>query len=73
MITTHARRTDMLALLVAALAAYAVQRLAWPLAPGRDFLNYLTYYLQLGDPQPTRHLLMLFRTPITRHRHRWLA
>ncbi|NJO07188.1 MAG: hypothetical protein HC876_17660 [Chloroflexaceae bacterium] len=65
MITTHARRTDMLALLVAALAAYAVQRLAWPLAPGRDFLNYLTYYLQLGDPQPTRHLLMLFRTPIT--------
>lgn len=54
-----------LLLFVVALADYAVQAIAWPLAGGRDLDEYLLAYVQMFD----RHVLLPwaleFRTPLT--------
>ena len=53
--------------LVAALslAAYAIQSLGWPLQRGRDFWDYLVYYLSYTDHQTPFQLVMLMRSPVT--------
>jgi Dolichyl-phosphate-mannose-protein mannosyltransferase len=53
------------ALLVLALAVYAFQALGWPMAKGRDTWDYLVYYLQLLEGDPSFSELQLFRTPLT--------
>jgi hypothetical protein len=58
------RRVDLLVLAGLAVAAFAVQGLAWPLAPGRDVQSYLTYYLEMGSADPVFPQNMLLRTPL---------
>jgi len=52
------------ALVVVALASYAVQALAWPLQRGRDSWDYWLTFLQLADTDPPFSALQVFRTPI---------
>lgn len=49
---------------VAALAAFAVQSLAWPLYHGRDAETYLYYWFDMWSGQPVYPLIMLYRTPL---------
>jgi hypothetical protein len=51
-------------LVLAALASYAVQALAWPLQRGRDSWDYWLWFLQLADRDPPFTALQVFRTPI---------
>ncbi len=53
------------ALLAVALCAYAVEALAWPLAPGRDLGDYLVNYAQMFDAHPVLPAALLGRTPIS--------
>jgi hypothetical protein len=57
-------RVDLLVIAALAVAAFAVQSVAWPLSPGRDAQSYLTYYLELGSADPVFPQNMLFRTPL---------
>ena len=52
-------------LFVAALGAYWLEALAWPLQRGRDSWDYWLYYLQLLDRHPPMDAVMVFRTPLT--------
>jgi hypothetical protein len=61
--TSRARR-HLLVLAAAALAAFWVEAIAWPLAGGRDWDSYLLYYVQLWRWRPVYDLLMLYRTPL---------
>ena len=36
-----------------------------PLQQGRDFVTYMSYYIQFFREHPVDHMLMLFRTPGT--------
>jgi hypothetical protein len=38
--------------------------MAWPLSPGRDFLTDMVYFLDLLNPYPVYHLIMVYRTPV---------
>jgi hypothetical protein len=49
---------------VLALAKYGIESLAWPMARGRDAIEYIRYYAGLPDPHPLLPQLMLFRTPV---------
>jgi hypothetical protein len=51
-------------LLVAALASYALQALAWPLERGRDSWDYWLTFLQFADRDPPFSALQVFRTPV---------
>jgi hypothetical protein len=51
-------------LVVAGLASYAVQALAWPLQRGRDSWDYWLTFLQLADTDPPFSALQVFRTPV---------
>ena len=51
-------------LVLAALASYAVQALAWPLQRGRDSWDYWLTFLQLADRDPPFSALQVFRTPV---------
>ena len=48
----------------AALVAFGIQSIAWPLAGGRDGTTYLMYYLDMWHSRPAYPELMLFRTPL---------
>ena len=52
-------------LFVVALIVFAVESLGWPMAKGRDTWDYLAYYLQLLDRDPSLSELQVFRTPLT--------
>jgi hypothetical protein len=52
-------------LFVVALGIYWLQALGWPMAKGRDTWDYLAYYLQLAESDPSLEMLQLFRTPLT--------
>jgi hypothetical protein len=64
-LATLASRRGALALIVAALASYALQALAWPLERGRDSWDYWLWFLQALDRDPPVDALMPFRTPVT--------
>jgi hypothetical protein len=51
-------------LVIAALAAYALEAWAWPLNAGRDGDEYLLSYLQLFDRHPLLPWSLEFRTPL---------
>ena len=51
-------------LFVAALVAYWIEALAWPLHRGRDSWDYWLYFLELLDRHPPFSALMAFRTPL---------
>jgi hypothetical protein len=57
-------RLQGLALVGAALAVYALEAWAWPLAVGRDLDEYLYGYIQLFDGHPLLPWSMAFRTPV---------
>ena len=48
----------------AAIVVYAVQAIAWPLQGGRDYRDYLLYWLQIDLERPVYVNLMAFRTPL---------
>lgn len=48
-----------------ALLAWLVQALGWPLQRGRDFWDYLVYYLSFTDHDTPFRLVMLMRSPVT--------
>lgn len=48
---------------LALLAAYRCWSQIAPLQQGRDFVTYMSYFVQLFRAEPVDHLLMLFRTP----------
>lgn len=48
-----------------ALLAWWVQALGWPLQRGRDFWDYLVYYLSFTDHETPFRLVMLMRSPVT--------
>ena len=52
------------ALFVLALAVFAVQSIAKPVAGGRDFGSYLGYYVQMWDSRPADLSPLVARTPI---------
>src|SRR5262245_33937696 len=65
---THAsvyRRTDLLIVLMASIAVYLFQSVAWPLSPGRDCGTYLYYFREMWRSDPLYPMLMLYRTPLT--------
>lgn len=55
---------DIAVLFAAAALIYLVQARAWPLQPGRDFLRFLNYYVEMWRGNPVNHMLMAYRTPI---------
>lgn len=58
------RSTVAAGVFIAALIVFALQSVAWPLAPGRDFANYLQYYYQLFNPTPPYPVQMLYSMPV---------
>jgi len=48
----------------AAVGVFAVESIALPAIPGRDFPTYLRFYLQMGDWHSVFPMSMLFRTPL---------
>lgn len=58
------RPLGVVVLFTAALAAYALQAIGWPLEAGRDFDEYVFAYLQLFDADPVLPWSSLFRTPV---------
>jgi hypothetical protein len=58
-------RAGVIVLAACALAVYALEAVAWPLIAGRDVDEYLAYYLQLGDNDPTLPAIALTHTPLT--------
>jgi len=48
---------------LALLAVYRGWSQIAPLQQGRDFVTYMSYFVQLFRAEPVDHLLMLFRTP----------
>jgi hypothetical protein len=59
-----ARGRDYALLALLAVAAFALESLAWPFFAGRDAQSYLMYYLDMGSADPVFPLLMLFRPPL---------
>lgn len=59
-----ATRRGALWLFVAALAIYALESIALPVIPGRDFYTYVRFYLQMFDVHSVLPMSMLFRTPL---------
>jgi hypothetical protein len=57
-------RKGTLALLVLALAIFALQSVALSIYPGRDLASYLVYYLQIWKVGTVLPAEMLFRTPV---------
>lgn len=51
-------------LVIAGLASYGLQALAWPLQRGRDSWDYWLAFLQLADTDPPFSALQVFRTPV---------
>jgi hypothetical protein len=51
-------------LVVVALAVYAVQSVALPVVPGRDFGTYLRFYVQMFEWDSVLPMSMLYRTPV---------
>jgi len=45
------------------LGVYRAWSLVMPLQQGRDFVTYMSWYVQFFRAEPVDHLLMLFRTP----------
>jgi hypothetical protein len=54
-----------IALFAAGIGVYAAEAIAWPLAKGRDFDEYMLSYIQLLDRHPLLPWAPLFRTPLT--------
>src|SRR5581483_2395303 len=52
------------AVAAAALAVYALESVALPVIPGRDFGTYLRFYVQMWDWHSVWPMTMLFRTPV---------
>ena len=52
-----------LASFLALLGVYRAWCLVMPLQQGRDFVTYMSYFVQYFRTEPVDHLLMLFRTP----------
>ena len=50
---------------VVSLVAYWIQSLGWPLQRGRDFWDYLVFYLSYPDHHTPFQLVMLMRSPVT--------
>ena len=57
-------RRGAVVLFVVALAVFAVQSIAMPVAGGRDFGSYLAYYVQMWDSRPANLTPLVARTPI---------
>jgi hypothetical protein len=55
----------LVAVFTAALAAFAIQSLGWPLLTGRDWQDYLVYWHEVWHPRPLFPALMTARTPLT--------
>jgi hypothetical protein len=64
LIPAATRRSDFALLAALAVAAFAIQSVAWPLWPGRDAQTYLMYYLEMDAADPVFPQLMLFRTSL---------
>jgi hypothetical protein len=58
------RPRGLVAIFVAALAAYGIRAVAWPLQAGRDLDEYLYAYVQLFDRDVLLPWSLLFRTPL---------
>jgi hypothetical protein len=59
-----ATRRGAVALFALALAVYALQSIALPIVPGRDFGTYLRFYAQMFEWDSVLPMSMLFRTPV---------
>jgi len=57
-------RRGAVAVIVVALAVYALQSLFLPVVPGRDFATYLRFYVQMFEWHSVLPMSMLFRTPV---------
>lgn len=57
-------RARWIVLVVCALGVFAIESLAWPLAPGRDAGTYVMYWEGMWTSHPVYPQLMLFRTPL---------
>ena len=57
-------RRGAVVLFAVALAVFAVQSIAMPVAGGRDFGSYLAYYVQMWDSRPANLTPLVARTPI---------
>ena len=58
-------RRGAVVLSVVASASYALQSIALPLIPGRDFGTYLRFYDQMWEWHSVLPMSMLYRTPVT--------
>lgn len=61
---TWASKNESWAVFVFSLPVYALQALAWPLAPGRDGYSYLYFWLDRDNPIPEDPTTLLVRTPV---------
>lgn len=52
----------LMGIVLLSIVVYAIQTLAWPLAPGRDFSSYVTYFVQILMDDPGYPRTMLHRT-----------
>jgi hypothetical protein len=57
-------RRGMLVVFLAAIAVFAIESIALPVIPGRDFGTYLRFYAQMWDWHSVWPMTMLFRTPL---------
>ena len=57
-------RAAVMTLFLTALAVYAIEALAWPLTPGRDYGSYVGYYATMWHLHPVLPEGMLWRTPL---------
>jgi hypothetical protein len=57
-------RRGTLALFACGVGVYALQSVALPVVPGRDFGTYLSFYVQMWDWDSVFPMSMLFRTPV---------
>jgi hypothetical protein len=46
------------------LVFYALQAVAWPVAPGHDYTRYVQWFDQFFLDQPPRPMMSLYRTPV---------
>lgn len=53
------------AVVVAALAIWLLESLAWPFGPGRDFAGYVRMYVELFESDPVFPYAVLLRPPVT--------
>src|SRR5262245_46692654 len=59
------RRLGVVILVIAALGAYALRSIAWPVAIGSDLDDYLRDYVELVQTDPVLPSIMLGKTPLT--------